>query len=717
MAIEAAVGFHRTGVVAGSALASLDGARLRPALFARFRNLSRLRYDFPLILVEGRADGTLVETLSGRIDALLANIAEPGAGGDPRRRLVLRLERAIRAGVATKGSGGSFAEHWDAAAARLSAEIGEAATADLERARAACPLDGVLVDCDAALAARFVGHVWRAVEERRASAALAWSDELRRRLEGLVRADFLRSAAGRDAAQLRVGVGTPHQDLFDFERMARLLAAPSGASGLAEARRRRLEGAAAVLRRLVLEHAGLDDYAFESLEAAVAAYRERMPAVAELVRAIAIAELEVGGRYVEAVHDPYFAGIDPTRLAAEDGGFFPGYLVTLQGGAAEAAMTTPLLAVLATGAPLKVLAAIDDPLGPSAALAEAAVGLGSVFVVQTSAAHLWLVRERIRAALEHPGPALIVVYTGAIAGRPDLAPYLVAAAAVESRALPAFSYDPAAGPGWAERLSLDDNPQPDRRWTRHELEYADAAMQRVIEEVPVTPADLALCDPRQATHFARLGAGEEPGGLVPLEAWLQDGADGHAGVPYVYAVDTEDRLERVVVDARLARVSRQRGEAWERLRQLDSLKVAPIVAAAPSAVEAASGAAGTPSAASEALAVGPPSVAPAPPSAAEPVVEASAPGSAAGPTPATPDDPYIETPRCTTCNECTGINSRMFAYDENRQAYIADPDQGTYRELVEAAERCQVAIIHPGKPRNDNEPGLAELIERAAVFA
>ncbi|MBK9609271.1 MAG: hypothetical protein IPO58_23710, partial [Betaproteobacteria bacterium] len=37
-----------------------------------------------------------------------------------------------------------------------------------------------------------------------------------------------------------------------------------------------------------------------------------------------------------------------------------------------------------------------------------------------------------------------------------------------------------------------------------------------------------------------------------------------------------------------------------------------------------------------------------------------------------PDEAYIETARCTTCNECTKINDRMFAYDENKQAYIAD---------------------------------------------
>ena len=58
----------------------------------------------------------------------------------------------------------------------------------------------------------------------------------------------------------------------------------------------------------------------------------------------------------------------------------------------------------------------------------------------------------------------------------------------------------------------------------------------------------------------------------------------------------------------------------------------------------------------------------------------------------------------------------MFAYDANKQAYIANPDAGTYLQLVEAAESCQVSIIHPGKPRNPNEQGLEELLKRAEPF-
>ena len=58
----------------------------------------------------------------------------------------------------------------------------------------------------------------------------------------------------------------------------------------------------------------------------------------------------------------------------------------------------------------------------------------------------------------------------------------------------------------------------------------------------------------------------------------------------------------------------------------------------------------------------------------------------------------------------------MFAYNDDMQAYIADPAAGTYRELVEAAETCQVAIIHPGKARNPDEPDLDALLARAEPF-
>ncbi|HIJ24915.1 MAG TPA: ferredoxin, partial [Gammaproteobacteria bacterium] len=80
------------------------------------------------------------------------------------------------------------------------------------------------------------------------------------------------------------------------------------------------------------------------------------------------------------------------------------------------------------------------------------------------------------------------------------------------------------------------------------------------------------------------------------------------------------------------------------------------------------------------------------------------------------EDPWIESMLCTTCNDCLNINPQLFVYNDDKQAYITDPNLGTYAQMVEAAEICPSRCIHPGMPLNSSEPDLDELIERAAPF-
>ena len=100
----------------------------------------------------------------------------------------------------------------------------------------------------------------------------------------------------------------------------------------------------------------------------------------------------------------------------------------------------------------------------------------------------------------------------------------------------------------------------------------------------------------------------------------------------------------------------------------------------------------------------------------------TAPAPAASAAPAAADDealvlePYIESIRCTTCNECTNLNNRMFSYNADKQAYVKDPKAGTFQQLVTAAERCPVSIIHPGTPLNPKEKDLAKWVTRAGKF-
>jgi ferredoxin len=183
-------------------------------------------------------------------------------------------------------------------------------------------------------------------------------------------------------------------------------------------------------------------------------------------------------------------------------------------------------------------------------------------------------------------------------------------------------------------------------------------------------------------------------------------------VPYVLAVDEADLLSRLVVDERLMRAALRTREAWHRLQGLAGVhdsRAERLLARERQAWEEAHRRESAAAAVPDSAAVTPPAA----PAAAAP---AAAPAAVEAEPARNPDEPYIETLRCSTCNECTQLNPRMFAYDDNKQAYIADLKAGTYRQLVEAAESCQVSVIHPGKPWDPSEPGLEELLERAKPF-
>jgi ferredoxin len=342
------------------------------------------------------------------------------------------------------------------------------------------------------------------------------------------------------------------------------------------------------------------------------------------------------------------------------------------------------------------------------------MALGGMFVLQSPSSNLYALRARIGRGLASPSPALFSVFSvpGPSAG--GLPPYLIAAAALQSRAFPAFSYEASAGGNWAARFSLENNPRRDDDWAVETVEYVDTALQRVIEPWAFTFADFALCDARRSVHFACVASEAWSEAMLPAAEWLDlDESEAGRRIPYLLAIDGEDRLHRVIVDLRLMQAARRCLLLWRRLQEHGGVhdshaerllaleKAAWTAAQVPVPATSASAPGASPASTSAALSAGggeaPPAEDPAP------AVHS-------------PDEAWIETARCPSCNECQLINDRMFAYDERKQAYIKDIGAGTYRQLVEAAESCQVAIIHPGKPRDPNEPGLVGLLERAAPF-
>ena len=733
---QAHVAFFLTGRRPGEYLDAVDGLGLRPALFAGYRELTQLRYDFPLLLVANRSDAGFVQSLAGVVDAALAGVAK-GSDAERVRKHALRLEQEIRTLVAS-GASGPLSALWDKAAGRLAKGEDKSLADSLKRTRAAIKIDGDVADCDAALPARLLRHAWSAVQQQKAAAFRKDLDRLVLNLSDILKADFERSEAGRSAKHLKAAVGSGFGDAFDFDAMSRMLSRALPKDAFPESRRKRIRALLEVLDSqqffpapgaAAKKPAAAKSYSFlfDSCSAALAAFRERMPKLIELARAIAIAELEIDGQYSEAKHDALFEqfganGLDPQDLAP-----FPDYLVCVNAAKLGADEHAQLMEILSSTLPIKVLLQIDDILEESSSgegklsagvrsrqIANMAIGLNEVYVLQSASSNLYRFRERMLRGLAYRGPALFSVYSGANAAASDLPPYLMSAAAMESRAFPAFTYDPSAGANWASRFYLEANSQVDLDWPIQGFAYEDEEHQRVSEDLAFTLVDFVASDRRYARHLARVPREKWNGSMIPVDESLTRERKGLPDkVPSVLMVDADNVLQKVIVDERLIREARRCREMWHSLQELGGVHnshAEKLLARERKAWEERM------QQEAEAIAAAAPA-----PAAAAAASASAAPAAASAGTEAEPerssDEAYIETPRCATCNECTNINNKMFVYDGNKQAYIADINAGTYAQLVEAAENCQVAIIHPGKPRNPKEPGLEELMKRAEAFA
>jgi len=727
--LRSQVVFHLTGRLpnddgAGQSLP----AGLRPALLAPYRKLESIRHDFPVVLAAGR--GEYVAALTAAVDGALRTAAPQGPQGEAMRKRALHVERLIREAVAN-GAQGTLLQAWDTAVAGAGTD--DAWRREMTAVRNALSVDGELAGCDSRLPSRFLRHAWAVVQGEKARAARRRIDALVLRLEGILRADYARSAVAFQAANLQQTFGGTHQALFNFATMSRLLSPAASQGGLDTHRRARIEWALRALREQVFfpppgdpraHEADSGGFTFDNVSAALDTYRQRLPDMLSLLKALSLAELEVEGQFVEQLHAPIFESMQSQDLTAAELQFFPDYLVTLDSDAPG--VQADLGNALSSGMPVKVLLEVRDLLEEAAPgqgrfsfgmrgsqLASMAMTFGDAYVLQSAASNLLQMRDGIQRGLRHAGPTLFSVYAPAD-GESTLPGYLAAASAMQSRAFPAFSYDPSRGSDSSTRFSLENNPQPDVDWPLEFLTYADQDLQAVTEELAFTFVDFLLADRRHSRHFAVIPRANWGEGLISARQWLESPpADAATGLPYVLAVDDADLLCRVVVDERMMRAAQRCRDAWHRLQELGGIhdsRAEVLLAREKALWEQAR--------AVEAAALAPAAIPAAPGDQPSVAAAAAIPGPAAAEDEAlpNPDVAYIETLRCSSCNECTLASPKMFAYDQNKQAYIADLKAGTYRQLVEAAESCQVSVIHPGKPWNPDEPGLDELIERAKPF-
>jgi ferredoxin len=501
---------------------------------------------------------------------------------------------------------------------------------------------------------------------------------------------------------------------------------------------------------------------------ATAEFDEQARRLVDIFSAVRIAQLETEGRYDPTIHDPWFESFGWEAFSQDELLLVPLTVALESANRVADSGLRGFSRLLSSGRPVQILIRIRPHDNPGAGIDEnpfaayrtelGYFGLShrQAVVTQSSPArHLHLL-DCFLAALDATRTGMHIVNVGL---RPpsNLLPlnaWLVAGAGIESRAHPFFRIDPQAGDSAAARMDFSGNPQPEAIWPVHPFAYLDENDNPINTELAFTFADYALLLDRLREHFRLVPPGCDSDALVPIQTYLEMTAEeSYRRVPFVWAVDGTAQLHRLAVSRTLTLACLDRRNFWRSLQEMAGVRnlyVERAIAAtreeeraaasqarerllaehARALAEARSSAAGeamqrladillgldlsAPSAAgfmrqaarkpSESL------------TQTEPEPRADAAPAVSNVEEEAYDEPWIDTPLCTSCNDCTKLNPRLFVYNEEKQAVLGNLKAGSYAELVQAAELCPAHCIHPGKPLNPNEPGLDALIARAAPF-
>ena len=476
----------------------------------------------------------------------------------------------------------------------------------------------------------------------------------------------------------------------------------------------------------------------DSPSVAMGVFEGHMVKMAEGLKAVRMAELELAGQYDPAQHDGFFTHFNWQQFSDEEWHLCPP-VVSLGGdGAMYDIGFQNLSRMLMSGIPVKVLV-VDTQVysntggqactsgfisqvadmspfgkvqkGKSEIRKEISViGMAhrSAYVLQGAISNVTHLLEGYIDGLNSRRPALFNIYAVCPPehGVGDDRAVEQSKLAVESRAYPLFRYDPDAGVTFSECVSLEGNPAMEADWPTYTLDYQDADGQTAKLTVPMTFADFALTEGRFAKQFKKAPPETWNDDQMLLAEFLRLDKDNREGkYPFIWAVDTKRRLMRVLVSEELVKSCEERQGFWKQLKDVAGMNQPAVDT---EAIAAQARAELIQKLTSSLATFG----------AELPAVSSDAPLPLAAAS--APVDGYeaawIETPECTACDECININDKMFGYNDSKKVVFLNPKGGKYADLVKAAEKCTAGCIHPGTPWNMSEPGLDKLMQRAAKF-
>ncbi len=627
---------------------------------------------------------------------------------------------------------------------RLQLPVAECAEEDLREARARLAGGGVLAGFDSrvlpALYASILSTARAAARERMAERMKAARDSL----SELIAADDTHAPEASGAAPVAASLGGRAAVYLDTESLAKTLRTPvEGAQRMSPERRGRIERAIATLEdalqssdagpafRLfhppelpasgVERWGGWSEPSLEPFHDGMMFCQRQLDWFVAPLRALRLAKLEAASAYDPPIHDEALRRLDwQSAEAGELAALAPVVIVESTEGLAKASLTG-FSRALRSGMPLQLV--IPRSGFGVGELGEAGIEPGYLamvhresFVVQGTMAHPVELAAMLEAMAVTLRPAVAVVATP----EPDagqIEAWEGLALLERSHAAPSYRYDPERGETWAERFEI----LPD-----------GAAPNEGAQQETVTAAHAAAMSRRMLDHFRVLPPSAFDGEQVELDAYLAEYRDRPPlGIPFLWVLSPSGERQRAICTRELAALCRDRLRSWRAARALASgpakqpqaaaaaqdseqaraegarealLRLVASITGKEAALAAPVSAAGAASVATLSAAV---STAPAP---------AASPAAATAPPPQMEEAiaPYIESSLCTSCNDCRKINPRLFGYDANQQAYIADAGAGTFAELVKAAEGCPSKCIHPGTPAPGDKTVTADLLARAA---
>ncbi len=311
-----------------------------------------------------------------------------------------------------------------------------------------------------------------------------------------------------------------------------------------------------------------------SLELAVGIFDGHMRKMAEGIKAVRVAELELMDRYKSKLHDAFFENFDWRSFTADEMRLCPPIVIV---GAARdifGAALPGLSAALSAGYPLKTLAlaAPDDP--PENALIAAAHP--NVYVLQSGLGDKDHLLRGFVAGLSAPRPAVFHIFAGDANG-PESGAVGRARLARDARALPFLRFDPDKGAGFDERLDLAGNPESEKDWPLRPVQYIDEEGQPVTIRLPFTFADYAAAEPVFRDEFTVIPRREWSEEMAAVSDYLEmDEDERAAAVPFVYSADWSGAQQRLKVSPEMTARTERRLAFWRALKRLKRMDIASV---------------------------------------------------------------------------------------------------------------------------------------------